>query len=145
MIVGNDAGPGMAGPNQFADQGGSDGTLAIGWGSGYVGFFFGFCFSIGSFLISIFLSTANFTYLITVSISQYFYDTFLTLFVQPYEAIQARARKDRTSVSWLFNNFNLPLAASMAARKSAALVFINSDSGEGYITVDGNEGDRSAL
>ena len=33
----------------------------------------------------------------------------------------------------------------MAAQKSAALVFINSDSGEGYITVDGNEGDRKNL
>lgn len=30
----------------------------------------------------------------------------------------------------------------MAITKSAALVFINSDSGEDYITVDGNEGDR---
>lgn len=54
MIVGNDAGPGMAGPNQFSDQGGSDGTLAIGWGSGYVVCFFGSRFSLDSFLISIF-------------------------------------------------------------------------------------------
>lgn len=34
FIVGNDAGPGVAGPNYFTDQGGSDGTLAQGWGSG---------------------------------------------------------------------------------------------------------------
>ncbi|KAF7975977.1 hypothetical protein HWV62_8124 [Athelia sp. TMB] len=106
VIVGNDAGPGRAGPNQFTDQGGSDGTLASGWGSG----------------------SANFTYLIT-----------------PYEAIQARARRDRTSVSWLFDNYDLPLAASMAAQRSAALVFVNADSGEGYITVDGNAGDRRNL
>lgn len=38
VLIGNDAGPGRAGPNQFADQGGSDGTLAMGWGSGYVRF-----------------------------------------------------------------------------------------------------------
>lgn len=44
VIVGSDAGPGRMGPNQFADQGGLDGILAMGWGSG----------------------TANFTYLITV-------------------------------------------------------------------------------
>jgi beta-glucosidase len=36
------------------------------------------------------------------------------------------------------------MAGNVAIRKSAAIVFINSDSGEDYITVDGNEGDRSA-
>ena len=30
----------------------------------------------------------------------------------------------------------------MAVKRSAALVFLISDSGEGYITVDGNQGDR---
>ena|ERR1700733_3984013 len=34
VLIGNDAGPGRAGPNQFQAQGGSDGTLAVGWGSG---------------------------------------------------------------------------------------------------------------
>lgn len=33
----------------------------------------------------------------------------------------------------------------MAIGKTAALVFINSDSGEAYLTVDGNEGDRKNL
>lgn len=36
VLIGSDAGPGRAGPNQFADQGGNDGVLAMGWGSGYV-------------------------------------------------------------------------------------------------------------
>jgi hypothetical protein len=49
---------------------------------------------------------------------------------------------DRTSISYLLDNFDLPTAGNVAIRKSAALVFINSDSGEDYITVDGNEGDR---
>ncbi|KAF8890742.1 glycoside hydrolase family 3 protein [Infundibulicybe gibba] len=102
-IVGNDAGPGRAGPNQFGDQGGSDGTLAMGWGSG----------------------TANFTYLIT-----------------PLDAIQQRARKDRTSVNWFLDNFDLARAGNVVRFKSAAIVFINSDSGEDYIIVDQNEGDR---
>lgn len=44
-LFGSDAGPGRIGPNEFADQGGTDGILAMGWGSG----------------------TANFTYLISVS------------------------------------------------------------------------------
>jgi hypothetical protein len=33
----------------------------------------------------------------------------------------------------------------MARKQSAALVFLTSDSGEGYIVVDGNEGDRYVL
>lgn len=61
---------------------------------------------------------------------------------QPLEAIQQRARLDSTSVSWMLDDFDLTRAASSARGKSAALVFINSDSGEQYITVDGNEGDR---
>lgn len=36
VLIGNDAGPGRAGPNQWADQGGTDGVLAMGWGSGWV-------------------------------------------------------------------------------------------------------------
>ncbi|KAF9468335.1 glycoside hydrolase family 3 protein [Collybia nuda] len=106
VLIGSDAGPGKAGPNQFADQGGNDGVLAMGWGSG----------------------TANFTYLIS-----------------PLDAIQRRAREDRTSVSWFFDDFDLATAGNVARKKSAALVFVNSDSGEQYITVDGNEGDRKNL
>jgi len=33
----------------------------------------------------------------------------------------------------------------MARKRSAALVFLSSDSGEGYIMVDGNDGDRYVL
>ncbi|KAJ7280312.1 glycoside hydrolase family 3 protein [Mycena rebaudengoi] len=106
VLVGSDAGPGKVGPNEFADQGGMDGILAMGWGSG----------------------TANFTYL-----------------VSPLEAIQRRARKDRTSVSWILDDFDVQRAGNMVIGKSAALVFISSNSGEGYITVDGNEGDRKNL
>lgn len=106
VLIGSGAGPGRAGPNQFPDHGGSDGHLAIGWGSG----------------------TANITYLVT-----------------PLDAIQIRAREDRTSVSFLLDDFDLPRAGNMARFKSAALVFLTSDSGEEYITVDGNMGDRKNL
>ena len=64
---------------------------------------------------------------------------------KPLEAIQARARKDRTSVSWFLDDFNLDRAGNAVRFKGAAIVFINSNSGEGYITVDGNEGDRSGV
>ncbi|KII90196.1 glycoside hydrolase family 3 protein [Plicaturopsis crispa FD-325 SS-3] len=106
VLIGSDAGPGKQGPNEFSDQGGVDGILAMGWGSG----------------------SANFTYLIS-----------------PLEAIQARARADRTSVFWSLDDNNLGAAASLATGKSAAIVFVQSDSGEQYITVDGNEGDRNNL
>ncbi|XP_006455624.1 hypothetical protein AGABI2DRAFT_195052 [Agaricus bisporus var. bisporus H97] len=106
VLIGSDAGPGRAGPNQFSDQGGLDGVLAMGWGSG----------------------TANMTYLVT-----------------PLDAIQRRARKDHTSVFWFLDDFDLPAAGNVARKKSAAIVFIASDSGEEYITVDGNQGDRNNL
>lgn len=105
-LLGSDAGPGRAGANEFSDQGGTDGILAMGWGSG----------------------TANFPYLIS-----------------PYESIQQRAAQDHTLISWSFDDFNYQRAAQYAALKSAAIVFLNSDSGEDYITFDGNEGDRKNL
>jgi hypothetical protein len=55
--------------------------------------------------------------------------------ISPVEAIQARARQDSTTVDWFFNDFNLGGASNVAAEKAVAIVFLNSDSGEGYITV----------
>ena len=49
---------------------------------------------------------------------------------------------DRTSFSWFFNDWDLVGASSAAVQKDVAIVFLQSDSGEDYITVDGNEGDR---
>ncbi|KAI0364024.1 glycoside hydrolase [Pilatotrama ljubarskyi] len=67
--------------------------------------------------------------------------------VSPVEAIQARARHDSSGsqVSWFFSNWDLAGAAATALDQDVALVFLNADSGEGYITVDGNEGDRKNL
>jgi hypothetical protein len=100
-VIGSDASPPILGPNGFADRGGSDGVLAMGWGSGSV----------------------NFTYLIS-----------------PIEAIQARAIRDGTTINWHFDDFNLDGAKNVALGTDAALVFIKADSGEEYITVDGNVG-----
>ncbi|KIK40683.1 glycoside hydrolase family 3 protein [Suillus luteus UH-Slu-Lm8-n1] len=106
VLIGSDAGPGKSGPNEFSGQGGSDGILAMGWGSG----------------------TGDFPYLIS-----------------PLEGIQERARQDGSSVFWDFNDWNTALAGNMAYGQAVALVFTNSDSGEGYVTVDGNKGDRKNL
>lgn len=62
--------------------------------------------------------------------------------MQPLDAIQRRARESHTSISWLLDDFNLGRARNVVRKKGAAIVFINSDSGEGYITVDGQQGDR---
>jgi hypothetical protein len=62
--------------------------------------------------------------------------------IQPLEAIQRRARQDKTTFSWFLDDFNTFGAGINARRKSAAIVFVQSDSGEDYISVDGNEGDR---
>jgi len=40
------------------------------------------------------------------------------------------------------DDFDLPRAGNIARKKSAALVFLKADSGEEYIQVDGNVGDR---
>ncbi|EIW75053.1 hypothetical protein CONPUDRAFT_140249 [Coniophora puteana RWD-64-598 SS2] len=68
-----------------------------------------------------------------------------TYLISPYEAIQARARLDQTSVYFDFDDWDLWQAGNRATDVSAAIVFINSDSGEGYITVDNNAGDRQNL
>ncbi|KIJ61678.1 glycoside hydrolase family 3 protein, partial [Hydnomerulius pinastri MD-312] len=68
-----------------------------------------------------------------------------TYLISPYEAIQARARLDQTSVFWDFDDWDLSKAGNSVIDKTVAIVFVNSDSGEGYITVDGNAGDRQNL
>lgn len=68
-----------------------------------------------------------------------------TYLISPYEAIQARARVDQTSVFWNFDDWHLANAGNSVIDIEAAIVFVNSDSGEGYITVDGNAGDRKNL
>ncbi|KAF4226512.1 hypothetical protein CNMCM8980_004732 [Aspergillus fumigatiaffinis] len=64
--------------------------------------------------------------------------------VGPLDAIQKRAAADGTKI--VPSTTDDPTAgASAAAAAETAIVFINSDSGEGYITVEGNQGDRNNL
>ena len=69
--------------------------------------------------------------------------------VSPYEAIQARARLNGTSVDWSFSDFDLKNAKTVANHTDVAMVFVSSLSGEGYGTVPkapfGNMGDRNNL
>nr|prf extracellular beta glucosidase [Trichoderma reesei] len=65
-------------------------------------------------------------------------------FVAPYDAINTRASSQGTQVT-LSNTDNTSSGASAARGKDVAIVFITADSGEGYITVEGNAGDRNNL
>ncbi|BFZ64033.1 hypothetical protein YB2330_005171 [Saitoella coloradoensis] len=70
--------------------------------------------------------------------------------ITPLEAIQERAVQDGTVVQWVIDDYaysqiNSTIAQVQDAPSGACLVFANADSGEGYISVDGNEGDRNNL
>lgn len=65
-------------------------------------------------------------------------------FTAPYDALKARAQTDGTVLS-LSSTDSTTNVASTVSGADAAIVFITSDSGEGYITVEGNLGDRNNL
>ncbi|KAK2036218.1 glycosyl hydrolase family 3 N terminal domain-containing protein [Colletotrichum somersetense] len=62
----------------------------------------------------------------------------------PLDAIRTRAAQDGTQVS-ASSNDNAQQGAAAAAGADVAFVFITADSGEGYISVEGNPGDRNNL
>ncbi|KAL2782752.1 glycosyl hydrolase family 3 N terminal domain-containing protein [Aspergillus keveii] len=72
--------------------------------------------------------TANFPYLIT-----------------PEQAIQQEVIQGRGSVFAVTDNWSLDKIESTAAQSSVSLVFVNAGGGEGYISVDDNQGDRKNL
>lgn len=69
--------------------------------------------------------------------------------ITPYEAIQARARMNHSSVAWSFDDFDLKYAKTVANYTDVAMVFVSSISGEGYGVVPkepfGSNGDRNNL
>jgi beta-glucosidase len=62
----------------------------------------------------------------------------------PLDAIKAQAQKDGTTVTSSTND-NAQQGASAAQSADYAIVCVNADSGEGYITVEKNAGDRNNL
>jgi beta-glucosidase len=67
--------------------------------------------------------------------------------VDPASAISTHIQSiDPTVViDSITNDFNLGQVATVGQLADACLVFVNADSGEGYITVDGNAGDRTNI
>ena len=72
--------------------------------------------------------SANFPYLIT-----------------PETAIQNEVLNKMGAFESITDNYATSQIAVLASRASVALVFVNADSGEGYLNVDGNIGDRNNL
>jgi beta-glucosidase len=73
--------------------------------------------------------TANFPYLIT-----------------PDSALQARAVQDGSRYESILSNYAAAQTKALVSQDNVtAIVFVNADSGEGYINVDGNMGDRKNL
>ncbi|KAF7358310.1 Beta-glucosidase [Mycena venus] len=107
-ILGSDAGPNPDGANACSDRGCSQGTMAMGWGSG----------------------TANFPYLI-----------------DPLQAITSHIQSiDPTVViDSVLNDFDLAQVRTVSSLADTCLVFASADSGEGYINVGGNQGDRNNI
>ncbi|TPX72551.1 hypothetical protein CcCBS67573_g05777 [Chytriomyces confervae] len=65
--------------------------------------------------------------------------------VAPQEGITAAASPLGLKVSVASNNWDIPAVEAAAAAAGTSIVFVNANSGEGYITIDGNEGDRKNL
>jgi beta-glucosidase len=64
--------------------------------------------------------------------------------VAPYDAIKTQASSDGTKLVTSTND-DTSGASSAASQADIAIVFINADAGEEYITVEGNVGDRNDL
>lgn len=65
-------------------------------------------------------------------------------FVAPYDALNTRATSDGTKLT-LYSSDSTSGVASAVTGSDAAIVVITADAGEGYITVEGNVGDRKTL
>merc|ERR1711963_457625 len=65
--------------------------------------------------------------------------------VTPLESIKREVTDNGGVVTSVTDNYAYTQIQAMASQADTAIVFVNADSGEGYITVDGNAGDRNNL
>ena len=68
-------------------------------------------------------------------------------FESPLDAITKRAANDSTAVEHVLSDTDYPRISAAAAKHADAtcIVFVSADSGEGYISAEGNRGDRKDL
>lgn len=60
--------------------------------------------------------------------------------VSPEAALQVQALQDRSTFQAVTNSYAYPQIRRVASEATVALVFVNANSGEGYIEFDGNYG-----
>ncbi|KAF2030595.1 beta-glucosidase [Setomelanomma holmii] len=65
--------------------------------------------------------------------------------VTPLESIKRQVGDNGGVITSVTDNWAYTQIEAMAKQASVSIVFVNADSGEGYITVDGNMGDRNNL
>ncbi|KAI1765702.1 glycoside hydrolase family 3 protein [Hypoxylon sp. FL1150] len=66
--------------------------------------------------------------------------------ITPLDALNFQAVEDHTRIEAVLDNYAWTTTEALITQEGAtALVFVNADSGEGYIEVDGNAGDRNNL
>ena len=65
--------------------------------------------------------------------------------ISPLEAIQARAIANGTALQYVLDNYANSTIDQVATQATTCITFVNADSGEGYIQVGGNYGDRNNL
>ena len=118
-IFGEDAGPGQ-GPNFCEDRGCNQGTLASGWGSGKAN---GIFFALRGSGTNKLLGAVEFPYLVT-----------------PYQALESEFDRKYVNITEHLSN-SIPTKSTIAGQ-DLCLVFVNSDSGEGYIKWKDVAGDR---
>ncbi|KAH7135675.1 beta-glucosidase-like protein [Dendryphion nanum] len=70
---------------------------------------------------------------------------FYPYLITPLEAIKSEVASRGGVVQSVVDNWAYSQIAALAKQASVAIVFVNADSGEAYITVDGNMGDRNNL
>ncbi|KAI9780207.1 MAG: hypothetical protein M1816_003155 [Peltula sp. TS41687] len=65
--------------------------------------------------------------------------------VTPMTALQNQALADGSIIQFVTNNYAYPQIEAVARQASICIAMVTADSGEGYISVDQNEGDRNNL
>nr|P22506.1 RecName: Full=Beta-glucosidase 1; AltName: Full=Beta-D-glucoside glucohydrolase; AltName: Full=Cellobiase; AltName: Full=Gentiobiase; Flags: Precursor [Saccharomycopsis fibuligera]AAA34314.1 beta-glucosidase 1 precursor [Saccharomycopsis fibuligera] len=65
--------------------------------------------------------------------------------VTPFEEISYLARKNKMQFDYIRESYDLAQVTKVASDAHLSIVVVSAASGEGYITVDGNQGDRKNL
>jgi beta-glucosidase len=65
--------------------------------------------------------------------------------ISPLTALQNEVAANNGRIEWVTDGWALAQAKAVASQATVSLVFVNADSGEGYISYDNNIGDRQNL